>query len=183
MSCLPLYADRFEPFLSDMRLEVEEFLATGSVRRARELSAATGQRFNDARLPQFFGGDLDAEVVLVHLNAKSSDEVPAWHAPVKTFQDYFDAHRHFGARMYGPDSPRTHRSPFDHKQVRFLRPLDVIDFVGDEVRAPGSPTWSAPSTTSSNWSWSRTARPPSRRVASPVRSSNRSSSDCCPWSS
>jgi hypothetical protein len=29
----------------------------------------------------------------------------------------------------GRSSSRTHRSPFDHKQIRFLRPFGVIDFV------------------------------------------------------
>ena len=50
----------------------------------------------------------------------------------RSFEEHFDAYRRFGAGMYGPDSPRTHRSPFDHKQIRFLRPFGVIDFVEDD---------------------------------------------------
>jgi hypothetical protein len=137
LSCLHRYAERYAPLLSEIRADLEEFLATGTVSRARQLTAATGQRFSADRLPQFFTGDLDAPVVLVHLNpkqAKVPTPPPAWQATVRTLKDYFDWYRHFGARMYGPSSPRTHRSPFDHKQIRFLRPLDVIDFVQERSR-------------------------------------------------
>lgn len=53
---------------------------------------------------------------------------------MQSFEDYLDRFRHFGARMYGPTSPRTHQSPFDHKQIRFMRPFGAIDFV--EERSP-----------------------------------------------
>jgi hypothetical protein len=132
LSCLHLYAERYAPLLSEVRADLEEFLATGIISRARQLTSATGQHFSAERLPQFFTGDLDASVVLVHLNPKQAKvpmPPPAWQATVRTLEDYFDCYRHFGARMYGPSSPRTHRSNFDHKQIRFLRPLEVIDFV------------------------------------------------------
>jgi hypothetical protein len=131
MSCLETYADRYAPLLNDARLDVEEFLATGAVGRAQRLSAATGQRFNDARLPQFFTGDLDAMVVLIHLNPKAGP-TPTWHSSVQSFEDWFSSFRHFGERMNGPDSPRIHKSPFDHKQIRFLKPLGHIDFVPEK---------------------------------------------------
>jgi hypothetical protein len=121
-----------------MRADLEEFLATGTVSGARRLTVATGQHFSADRLPQFFTGDLDAPVVLVHLNPKQAKvpmPPPAWQATIQTLEDYFDCYRHFGARMYGPSSPRTHRSRFDHKQIWFLRPLDVIDFVPGHSRA------------------------------------------------
>jgi hypothetical protein len=132
LSCLHLYAERYAPLLLEIRADLQEFLATGTVSRARQLTAAIGQHFSADRLPQFFTGDLDAPVVLVHLNPKQAKvpmPPPGWQATVRTLEDYFNWYRHFGARMYGPSSPRTHRSPFDHKQIRFLRPLDVIDFV------------------------------------------------------
>jgi hypothetical protein len=132
LSCLRLYAERYAPLLSEMRSDVEEFLATGNIRRARELTAATGQRFDADRLPQFFTGDLDGPVVLVHLNPKQAKvrrPPPAWQDTVQTLEDYLEWYRHFGERMYGRCSPRTHQSPFDLKQIRFLQPLRVIDFV------------------------------------------------------
>jgi hypothetical protein len=132
VTCLQVYAKRYPPLLAEMDADLEEFLATGTLSRARELTAATGQHFNADRLPQFFTGDLDGPVVLVHLNPKQANtpvQVPGWQTAARTLGDYFDSCRHLGARMYGPSSPRTHRSPFDHKQIRFLRPLGVIDFV------------------------------------------------------
>jgi hypothetical protein len=132
VSCLHVYADRYAQLLAEMTADLEEFLAARTISRARRLAAATGQHFNADRLPQFFTGDLDGPVVLVHLNPKQANapvQVPGWDTTTRTLEEYFDACRHFGARMYGPSSPRTHRSPFDLKQIRFLQPLDVIDFV------------------------------------------------------
>ena len=126
------YSARYERFFNEIRADLDELLATGVIGRARELSARTGQHFNDNQYPLFFTGDLDASFVLVHLNPKqpneSASKVPS-PFPIRSFEEYFDACRHFGARMYGRSSPRTHRSPFDHKQLRFLHPFGVIDFV------------------------------------------------------
>jgi hypothetical protein len=137
LSCLQGYAERYAPLLSEMAADLKEFLATGTISGGRRLAAATGQHFNADRLPQFFTGDLDGPVVLVHLNPKQANapvQLPGWQTTTRTLADYFDACRHFGARTYGPSSPRTHRSPFDHKQIRFLRPLGVIDFVQERDR-------------------------------------------------
>lgn len=99
---------------------------------AKELASATGEHFNHNEPPLFFTGDLDASFVLVHLNPKQKDVTsnePAPSLPFESFEEYFDICRHFGARMYGPDSSRIHRSQFDRKQIRFLEPFGVIDFV------------------------------------------------------
>ena len=100
MSCLETYADRYAHLLHDARFDVEEFLTTGTVGHARRLTAATGQPFDEHRLPQFFTGDLDAKVVLIHLNPKSGP-TPEWHSLVSSFADWFSWFRHFGERMYG----------------------------------------------------------------------------------
>lgn len=131
------YSVDYGAFIDEMRAEVDEFIATGEVKRARELSARAGEDFSHSEWPHYFTGDLDASLVLVHLNPKrESDPRRRVEGPgrYKTFEDYFDAYRHFGAHRYGPESPRTHRSPFDHKQIRFLRPFGVIDFL--EGRRP-----------------------------------------------
>jgi hypothetical protein len=134
VSCLEVYAERYAPLLSEMRADLQELLDTGGISGARRLAAATGQHFNADRLPQFCTGDLDGPVVLVHLNSKQAnarEQLPGWQTTARTLEEYFDSCRHFGARMYAPSSPRTHQSPFDRKQIRFLRPLGVIDFVQD----------------------------------------------------
>lgn len=138
MSCLHAYAQRYTPLLSAMQADLQEFRATGIVSRARRLAEVAGQHFNADQLPLYFTGDPDGSVVLVHLNPKQANapgQVPGWLTGVRTFAEYFDACRHFGSRMYGPSSPRIHRSRFDHKQIRFLRPLGVIDFIPEHRRA------------------------------------------------
>ena len=129
------YAERYPVLLGEMTRDIGELLETGTMTAARELvAAATGEHFNHNEPPLFFTGDLDASFVLVHLNPKQRDvtsDAPARFSPFKSFEEYFDVCRHFGARMYGSDSSRTHRSQFDHKQIRFLAPFRVIDF-GEE---------------------------------------------------
>jgi hypothetical protein len=126
------YRPRYADFLDEMAADLDEFVASGVLSRALELRRQTGQHFNHDQIPLYFTGNLDARVVLVHLNPKQVDDhSPRSRGPhlFSTFEEYFAAHRHFGARKYGRSSPRTHRSPFDHKQIRFLREFNVIDFV------------------------------------------------------
>lgn len=127
------YRPRYGWFFDEIARELDEFLATGTIARATDLALRTGQQLNAHQYPQFFTGDLDADVVLVHLNPKQSASCDAT-LPIKTFEEYFDAFRHFGARMYGPGAARTHKSPFDRKQVRFLRPFGLIDFVPEDSK-------------------------------------------------
>ena len=79
---------------------------------------------------------MDADTVLVHLNPKQTDErvsPPSLGAEIATFEALVDRAAHFGEQVYGPNSPRTHRSPFDHKQVRFLRSLGALPFVEERT--------------------------------------------------
>jgi hypothetical protein len=129
------FSKHYPALMSEMRRDVGELIEAGSMRRARELADATGEHFNHNRPPLYFTGDVDAPLVLVHLNPKQPNATsgrPAASAPFETFEDYFDVCRHFGARRYGPDSSRRHKSPFDHKQIRFLKPFELIDFVEEE---------------------------------------------------
>ena len=131
---------RYPALLDEMKRDVGALLEKGSMPAARDLASATGEHFNHNEPPLFFTGDLDASFVLVHLNPKqrdiTSDEPPA-SLPFRSFEEYFDVCRHFGARMYGPAASRAHRAQFDHKQIQFLEPFGVIDFVdehGEEDR-------------------------------------------------
>lgn len=126
------YAARYGHFLNEIEADLNELSETGVISRARTLSRRTGQHFNHNEYPMYFTGDLDSPFVLVHLNPKQADNPADRFSGNHSFgdlDDYFAAHRHFGAIRYGPASPRTHKSAFDHKQVRFLRPFRVIDFV------------------------------------------------------
>jgi hypothetical protein len=71
-------------------------------------------------------------VILVHLNPKQSATDTKGSLSIETFEEYFDAFRHFGARRYGAGTARTHKSPFDRKQIRFLQPFGLIDFLPED---------------------------------------------------
>jgi hypothetical protein len=125
------YANLF----GEITLDVGELREAGSMSRAKTLSAATGQPFVDDDYPAFFFGDLNASFVLVHLNPKLAiGRVPKFDGDPEAYtaEEHFARHRHFGRRMYGPLSPRAHKSQFDRKQIRFLRQFDVIQFTDDE---------------------------------------------------
>jgi len=138
-SLLDQYRPRYKRLLDDIQADVDEFLATGEVTRARELARQTGQHLNHNEWPLFFTGDLDASFVLIHLNPKHADNTaPRALNPSERFpswEEYFYFHRHFGARTYGPKGIRRPPiSRFDQKQIRFLQPFGTIDFV--EQRTP-----------------------------------------------
>jgi len=52
--------------------------------------------------------------------------------------EYFEQFRWFGASKYGATSDGTHKSPFEHKQIRFLRPFEVIDFIDERAGHRGN---------------------------------------------
>jgi len=135
----------FESFTNAIRTDIDEFVTTRKMQRAIELSMQTGQYFNHNQYPMYFTGRLDARIVLVHLNPKQAND-PAWTYTgefrqgdfrLDDFASYFTYHQHFGRSNYGPAAPRTHRSPFDRKQIRFLKPFGVIPFVEEQSRDDG----------------------------------------------
>lgn len=136
MASVEEYRGRYDELLDTIHRDVDEFLATGQLSRARRLSEATGQHLNHNEWPLYFTGDLDARFVLVHLNPKHENNFAPRHpnpaAKFSSFEEFFEFHRHFGARVYGPRGLRRRPvSVFDQKQIRFLRPFGVIDFVDD----------------------------------------------------
>jgi hypothetical protein len=126
---------RYPGLCHEIRTDLDELRATGLMSRAQQLSQAVGQPFAANDYPHFFFGDLDARFVVVHLNPLytpnpralfQGDPEPC------SFEEHFERHRYFGARNYGPTSPRTHRSRFDHKQIAFVREFDVLEFGPDK---------------------------------------------------
>jgi hypothetical protein len=118
-----------EQLLGEARADVIDLLAGRAVRRAAVLSEETGLAFAEHSFPMYFTGDFASRLVLVHLNPKLSDRLSEVTYP--DFEKFIDAHRRFGYHHWGSDP--NYRSAFDHKQVRFLRPFNAIDFVSDSV--------------------------------------------------
>jgi hypothetical protein len=114
--------------------DLEDLRTHGRMRAADELSLRTGQHFNATTLPLYFTGDLNAQLVLVHLNPKQgNDHAARCTGHVPALDEYMAQHASFGRRMYGQASGRTHQSPFDHKQIRFLRPFGLIDLLAEDA--------------------------------------------------
>jgi len=115
--------------LDEARSDVLERLAGRAVSRATALSKATGLDFAEYSFPMYFTGDFASKLVLVHLNPKLSERLSEVTYP--DFDAYYDTHRRFGYHHWELDP--KYRSAFDHKQVRFLRPFNTVDFVHDSV--------------------------------------------------
>lgn len=112
----------FEPLQREVRANIEELIATGTMHQAVELSAATGQRFNANQTPLFFVGDLSARLVVVYFNPY---QVEGSNKP-RSFEEYWESCAHFGERTYGPGAEK-HRDRFDRKQWEFLRWFGAVD--------------------------------------------------------
>lgn len=120
------YLMKMIPFKTRVRIAYEEWKETGSCKEAKLLNQAIGSDYFDTSSPHFFTGDINSDLVLIHLNPKRN--INNWyqkcHFP--SFESYWDWHENFGRNHYGKASSRTHKSPFDHKQIRFLRPFGLL---------------------------------------------------------
>lgn len=98
----------------------------GYCEEARSLNEGVGIEYFDTANPHFFTGDINSELVLIHLNPKRNK--PQWNkkCDYSDFHSYWLTYERFGNRHYGKESKRAHKSPFDHKQIRFLKPFEIL---------------------------------------------------------
>lgn len=127
--------EKFKKIVENNFIEWKE---NGRCNQAIELNKKIGKEYFCESNPHFFTGDLNAELVLIHLNPKRDKDKTTRKYKIEkpyfnSFEDYFDAFRYFGKRHYGVDSSRTHKSPFDKKQIRFLKPLEILPFTGNDI--------------------------------------------------
>jgi len=104
-----------------------------AVDEAIQLNKEIGLEYFDTANPHFFTGKTDSELVLVHLNPKRNKEHWNKKCDFADFQSYWKSYEKFGNRNYGEDSKRTHKSPFDHKQIRFLKPFDILSLDNQDI--------------------------------------------------
>lgn len=119
-----------ERLISIMKSDFEEFYSTGKIGRAEQLSKDIKMHVNHNEYPSYFFGNPEAKFVLVHLNPKQVDnysDVSEDCFKYADFAEYFEFHRYYGKKNYGEDSTRKLKSSFDAKQVRFIRPFNVIN--------------------------------------------------------
>lgn len=110
-----------------------EWKSSGKCSEASSLNDALGEEYFSVCEPHFFTGNLDADIVLVHLNPKRNKGA-GWANVCKydKFDDYFSHYAYFGRKHYGVESARVHKSPFDYKQIRFLEPFKILPFNDDK---------------------------------------------------
>lgn len=107
-----------------------EWKSKGICQEAVELNEKIA--YFDTAFPGFFTGKIDAELVLVHLNPKRNKNLWNQKCVFPNFQNYWEHATHFGKITYGENSSKTHSSPFDQKQVRFLEPFGILPFNGEK---------------------------------------------------
>ena len=119
-------------FLQIVQKNFDEWKNQGYCNDAIMLNKKIGINYFDVCEPHFFTGDLNSEIVLVMLNPKRNKVL--WNKPCDFFdwKSYLDSFTHFGLNQYGNNSKRIHKSPFDHKQVRFMKPFNILPFNGEK---------------------------------------------------
>jgi hypothetical protein len=113
-------------FKEYIELTFNQWKEKGYCDEAKFLNSRVGTDYFDTSNPHFFTGDIKSELVLVHLNPKRNKSDWNKECDFKDFQAYWDWYEKFGKVHYGKESKRTHKSPFDHKQIRFLKPFDLL---------------------------------------------------------
>ena len=127
-----------EKFKKNIQSNFNEWKEQGKCSQAIGLNKKIGGEYFCESNPHFFTGDLNADLVLVHLNPKRNKNNTTKKFDIEkpkfdTFEAYFDYFRYFGKNNYGEQSARTHKSPFDKKQIRFLKPLNILPFTGNDI--------------------------------------------------
>jgi hypothetical protein len=124
-----------EHLLREMRSDIEELHSTRQLSRALDLSARTAVHFNHNTYPVYFTGDLRSRLVLVHHSPqqRANDAVRYEGGfEYEDFDEYLERHRRFG--YYRWELGDEYPTPFDYKQIRYLRHWGVIDFLGGATR-------------------------------------------------
>lgn len=121
-------------YLSLVKNTFLDWQKSGCCADAIAMNEQIGTEYFGLTNPHFFTGDFEAELVLIHLNPKQSKDkqtntYPTYHSAdlgFHSFEDYLNYYTSFGKNKYGKEGKRNHKSPFDHKQIRFLRPFGLI---------------------------------------------------------
>jgi hypothetical protein len=128
-------------YIQHIESTFNEWSSIGHCSEAVALNQKIGEEYFCTSNPHFFTGNFEAPLVLVHLNPKRDKNKITGHykhelpnelkSPILDFDSYLNFYRNFGSIHYGKEKLDKHSSPFDHKQVRFLRPFGVLPFTDD----------------------------------------------------
>lgn len=128
-------------FFKNIKQNFIEWEVNGFCKEAKNLNSLVGEEYFCVSNPHFFTGKFDSELVLVHLNPKRNKDKftnsfklskPS-ECGFNSLEDYLNYYQNFGKINYGSNSSRKHKSPFDHKQIRFLNPLKILPFSTTDI--------------------------------------------------
>ena len=119
-------------FIDFMRKNFEEWKELDVCKASKDLNEKIGYNYFDKSFTQFFVGDFNSKLVMVHLNPKRDKTCWDKICNYDNFEDYFDVYRRFGSHNYGPNTDRSHKSNFDLKQVRFLKGFNYFNFKNND---------------------------------------------------
>lgn len=116
-------------FIEIVKENYYQWAEKGCCEEAVQLNQKIGKPYFDTARPQFFTGNLNSQIVLVHLNPKRDEECFGQKNKHITFEDYWDFITKYGKITYGTISEDKKKlSVFDQKQVRFLKPFKILPF-------------------------------------------------------
>jgi hypothetical protein len=96
--------------------------------RLNNLISPTSKYFDDTN-PSFFYGDVNAPIVLVHLNPKREENyTPEKCSNFENFDDFWNYYSFFGKNKYVVNKSKNSYNKFDLKQIRFLKPFNILPF-------------------------------------------------------
>nr|QJS05527.1 putative transmission-blocking target antigen s230 [Psychrobacter sp.] len=109
-----------------MKSDFKELHTSRKIERAKEFSKLTGMHVNHNEYPEYFFGDPEAKLVIVHLQPKKeANKADLYEGDFKysDFEEYYHFYRNFGKL-----TPRVGDPKFDRNQISFIRPFNVIAF-------------------------------------------------------
>ena len=115
-----------ETYLSFVRSVFNEWLYDEECQDAFYINKHIGKIYVDTCNPHFFTGNLSAELVMVNLNPKR-DSGYFFKKAKYSWEEYLDYYSYFGRHHYGEYASGKHKSKFDQKLIRFMKPLGILD--------------------------------------------------------
>jgi len=90
------------------------------------------EKYFDETNPSFFYGDIQSSIVLIHLNPRRSKaDMNGIKCNYKNFDEFWDSYVYFGKNKYSNSNIKSY-AKFDLKQIRFLKPFNIIPFKENE---------------------------------------------------
>ncbi len=116
-------------YIKDILSQLQEI---GYCSDAKLLNENIGEDYFDITNPHFYTGDFESDLVMVQLNAKRTKKDFGKNLTY-SYDEYINHYSNYGKIIYGIESRRVWKSAFDLKQIRFLKPLEILPFTNSNI--------------------------------------------------